>query len=380
MNVERRLIVFIALLTEMAFFMSYCRPALAADGEDWPMFMKDAGHSSFTKENIAPPLKIKWKFKTGGPIYSSPVVANGKVFVGSNDGSLYAVDVKTGKGLWSFKTDAAVVSAPVVYEGRVYIGSKDGYLYALDPEKGTLLWKFKTKAKITSSAIAAINWVYFGSDDTYLYAVDLKTGKRKWRRKLRDYKYGAIFSTPVYKDGVIYAAGKNTLVYAFVANRAAKRWRFGIGSPAYSSPVVVDDVLYIGTFDGKLYAIKTPSKKPTAKWKKDLGSWIYASPVVIDKKIYIGTKKGEIFSLNVEDGSVIWKMKLCNSINSTMAVTAGNIGFVGCMDGNLHAVDLDKGKSVWSIAVLGGINSSPAVSQGMVFFSSKDGNLYALGK
>jgi outer membrane protein assembly factor BamB len=72
-----------------------------------------------------------WTFKTGGNVYSSPATAGGVVYVGSEDGNIYAVDATTGKELWHVQTGDKIVSSPALANGVLYIGSFDGKLYAI---------------------------------------------------------------------------------------------------------------------------------------------------------------------------------------------------------------------------------------------------------
>ncbi|MCD6220094.1 PQQ-binding-like beta-propeller repeat protein [Candidatus Calescamantes bacterium] len=75
--------------------------------------------------------KLKWKFKTGYWITSSPAVYKGGVYFGSDDTYLYALDAETGELKWKFETWRQIESSPAVYKGVVYFGSWDGYFYAL---------------------------------------------------------------------------------------------------------------------------------------------------------------------------------------------------------------------------------------------------------
>ena len=109
------------------------------------MFHGDAGHSGiFLSKDFKGIGEVKWKFKTGGKIFSSPVAIKGIAFIGSEDSNLYAIDVNTGKQKWKFKTGGAVHSSPAVYNNSVYFGSFDGCYYAVDINTGTQKWKFKT--------------------------------------------------------------------------------------------------------------------------------------------------------------------------------------------------------------------------------------------
>ena len=71
-----------------------------------------------------------WSFPTGGFINSSPVVANGVVYIGSDDGNVYALDAKTGTRLWTYRTGSNIYSSPAVANGAVYIGSANDNMYA----------------------------------------------------------------------------------------------------------------------------------------------------------------------------------------------------------------------------------------------------------
>jgi outer membrane protein assembly factor BamB len=76
--------------------------------------------------------QVHWTFHTNDDVVSSPAVADGVVYVGSQDGSFYAVDASTGEILWEYVTGDMITSSPVVYHGMVYIGSHDGKLYAFE--------------------------------------------------------------------------------------------------------------------------------------------------------------------------------------------------------------------------------------------------------
>src|SRR3982750_2122040 len=86
----------------------------------------------------------EWVFQTKGPIYGSPAVSDGVVYIGSADGALYAVDQKTGQQKWRFATDGQVVSSPAAADGMLFFLSYDGVFYALDAKTGERRWRFAT--------------------------------------------------------------------------------------------------------------------------------------------------------------------------------------------------------------------------------------------
>jgi outer membrane protein assembly factor BamB len=70
-----------------------------------------------------------WTFMTRARVESSPVVADGRVFIGSNDGNFYVLDAKSGAKLWEFTAGAAMPASPAIASGRIVIGADDGRLY-----------------------------------------------------------------------------------------------------------------------------------------------------------------------------------------------------------------------------------------------------------
>ena len=87
---------------------------------------------------------VLWRYDTGSEARSTPTVAGGVVYVGSNNRVLNALDAATGAVLWRYWTLGDVLSTPAVAEGTVYVGSEDGYVYALNAATGKGLWRYKT--------------------------------------------------------------------------------------------------------------------------------------------------------------------------------------------------------------------------------------------
>ena len=155
-----------------------------------------------------PNLKLKWAFgfPGGTQAYGNPAIVAGRVFVGSDNGTVYALDAATGCTHWTFKADGGVRSAPSVgLIGRrpaVYIGDLKANLFALDAETGAVIWK-KTLdthrfARITGAPVLADGKLYVpissteevpGSQQTYecctfrgsIVAVEASTGEQLWK-------------------------------------------------------------------------------------------------------------------------------------------------------------------------------------------------------
>ena len=219
-----------------------------------------------------------WTGTTGDTIYSSATVAGGVVYVGSQDGKLYAFAVGCASGggscspVWTGTTDY-IASTPAVANGVVYVGSADGNLYAFavgcaaGGATCTPLWTGATGDAIDSSPAVANGVVYVGSLDASLYAFDAAgvtgcTGSPKtcaplWTGATGDH---IMFSSPAVANGVVYIGSADGNLYAFAVGCAAggatctPLWTGATGSSIDSSPAVANGLVYVGSNDGKLYA------------------------------------------------------------------------------------------------------------------------------
>jgi len=122
-----------------------------------------------------PNLVLLWSYSTGGTggylWTSSPAVANGMVYVGSDDYNVYALNAKTGAKLWSYATGGSMDSSPAVANGVVYVGSDDNSVYALNAKTGARLWNYATGGSVKSSPIVANGMVYVSSDKVYAFGL-----------------------------------------------------------------------------------------------------------------------------------------------------------------------------------------------------------------
>ena len=146
----------------------------------------------------------RWRFKTGGGIYSSPAAYAGNCIFGGSDFRIYCLDSTIDPMMklivpdhrWIDSAHSSVYSSPYVANQVVYVGSHDYNLYALNIIDGGLKWKFTTKGLVKSSPLSYNGMLYVGSYDKFLYAVDTGTGTLKWSKDVN----GQIEGSPVIDD------------------------------------------------------------------------------------------------------------------------------------------------------------------------------------
>lgn len=164
-----------------------------------------------------------WEFPIGDEIGSSPTVVNDRVYIGAGfmghlpgDG-MWALDTRTGDLVWYFDTEEAsgenwapVISSAAVFDGKVYFGSYDDYVYALDAENGALIWKYKANGSVRSSPAVTDNKVFIGGG-TKLYVLDANDGSLMWSWDT----YYTIYSSPAVAYGKVYIGSSNGKLYCF---------------------------------------------------------------------------------------------------------------------------------------------------------------------
>ena len=129
---------------------------------------------TFGNEVIAIDLKKRaqlWTYRHPArnfPFYSSAAVTTDKVVVGGRDKILHCLNRSTGK-IWSFTTRARIESSPLIAGSRVYVGSNDGHFYVLDLASGKTIWDFTAGAPLSASPAAAGGALVIGSQDGALY-------------------------------------------------------------------------------------------------------------------------------------------------------------------------------------------------------------------
>ena len=166
-------------------------------GSDWPMFRGNPALTGVSDAVVKLPLKLKWTFKTGGPVMSSPAVVGSNVYVGSASSNVFCLDLATGRPRWSAPASGPVEASPLVLDGRLYVGDVNMNFHCLDAATGKAIWTVGFDEKVKSSA----SWyvppgsgrkaVLVGSYDFKLYSLDAATGRTNWAYETGNYINGS---------------------------------------------------------------------------------------------------------------------------------------------------------------------------------------------
>jgi outer membrane protein assembly factor BamB len=372
---------------------------------DWPMFRGGQALNGVAEGALPDKLALLWAFKTGGPVRSSAAIVSGQVFIGSNDGSLYALGLVDGRKAWTLKTEGAVESSPLVLEGKVFVGSSDGTLYALDTH-GKLVWKYATGEKI----LGAPNWlqnagarlILVGSYDYRLHCVDAMTGKSNWVYETGNYingspavTLGAPASSPASSgaSNAPKSAGEDAgapmshllgvfggcdgLLHVLALADGKEEKEIEAGAYIAGSVALAGGRAYFGQFENEFLCVDLNEGK--IAWTfHDRNFPYFSSPAVTKEQVVFGGRDKLLHCVKLQDGSPLWSFPTKGKVDSS-PVVCGEKVVVGSDDGRVYVVSLDKGKQLWSYEIGQPVGSSPAVADGKIVIGSDDGSVYCFG-
>ena len=355
----------------------------------------------FTKNLTAQPAvenpQVKWRFKTSGPIRADAVVDGQQIFVASTDGRLYSLRKRDGGQLWAYESGGALAGEPAVSANTVVVISRDNNVHAVNRKTGQVKWKFLMQPEeeigksgwkyFTAAPVIANGKVYVGSGDGHLYALDQKTGRLDWKFRTN----GQIRATPLVSDNIVYQPSNDGIVYVLNAVSGNLLWTFETDGVQYNpddfgfdrksiypTPILVGDILIIGSRDGNVYAIDTQTR--TAKWKFAYDTTWAMSTAVDETTVYVGWSTNDLFSaIDLQTGQEKWKFT-AGSHNYTTAFVNDTSVYFGSADGKLYRLDKNSGDRIWEYGIGSEIFSSPVYDQGTntLFVGSDNEFLYAI--
>lgn len=341
---------------------------------------------------IAQP-KTKWKFQTLGAIRAAAVVAEERVYFGSADGHLYALDAADGRLRWKYRTRGAIAASPAVSSTTTVVSSRDQFIHAVDTETGQARWRFEMQPPLPSEP----DWEYFaaapvivgdrvfaGSSDGHLYVLNLADGKLLWSFATR----GRIRTAGLVQDGVVYQPSNDGFVYVLSAANGALQWKFMTESATlergtnfarqgiYTPPTLQDGLLVFGARDGRTYAVDVATQKEKWSFKYNT-TWAMAT-TVDDGTVFVGWSINNIFcALNLATGRERWQFQSGAHVFTKPLVLGDDVLF-GCADGKIYCLNKNTGRKRWDYAVGREVYSAPIEHHGVLIFGSDDGALYAL--
>jgi len=366
----------------------------------WPKFrgnMQQNGRSAWV------PLITDaepWSFASGKGVFSSPIIAADQtILFGSADHNFYALNAD-GSLRWKVPTGEIVDSSGLVdRHGKVYFGSGDGYLRAVELASGNLIWDFlaedpvQTKAYIRwfegNVAVGKDGTLYAPNDNFRLYALDADKGESTWTFPLNDQSWSSPAVDP--DSGHLFFGSNYIAPFAvvgsfykniFALNPAGKiLWRQGVQASVAASPLLsLHNFIVVGSFDGSVRAYRKNDGQEV--WNFRTGDHLYSSPAELSNGWIIqASTDGRVYALDGTNGQLQWTFDAREPIRSSPAVDGADHIYFGGGDGALYVLE-KNGQLRFRLQLIeadrNDLNASPALGREAVYIAGEDGVLWSV--
>ena len=373
---------------------------------DWDTYLGNDRNTAVGETPVLQNVTVDWSYKVSGDTASSPIVAEGRVYIGVMEnlttidsirrsanvtGTVLSLNSTTGERIWEAPTDGGVFSSSVYGDGRVYVTTLSGHVYAFDSETGRVVWEFDTEKPVFSSPKLRDGDLYFGTrgynahtrtdSEHYFYRLNTSDGSVVWKQEVER----GVFGSAAISDGTVYVGDQNGTLHAFTAQTGKKVWRYRTKNTdsaddplvekgsVHTSPVLYQGNVYIGSYNGDIYAVDATTGQE--EWRFRAETPVVGSPAVTNGTLYAGGYGGILYALDARNGNLVWKTDIGKPIDkSSPSIAEGVIYFgtggISSQDGYLYAVSSRNGTGIWSMKTDSLVWSSPALADGNLFFTS----------
>ena len=278
--------------------MDLATPAIGPDG----MIYFGAFDGNVTA--LTPAGTVRWQraLGTGSTSFAPALAADGTLYTHHTNGSLYALSSADGTVKWSYNVGnvgSYYTAAIIAPDGTVYQGSVDKNLYALNPN-GTLRWKFATGGDMLATpALDAAGNIYLATYSTSRVISLTPAGVQRWVYAGVTVTNGISSSPCLSSDGTtVYLGATDRKVHALDAATGEPLWTYTTGGPILASSPAVDSngVIYIGAYDGKLYALYPGG---TLKRTWDTAQYLRSSPVIFGTTLYLASNDSKLYAFDI---------------------------------------------------------------------------------
>jgi outer membrane protein assembly factor BamB len=339
------------------------------------------------------------KFNTGGFIAGDPVLAGDRVYSVGQSGWAFAWNTSKSKPIWQRDLNVSFRGTPGIGIGRIYAGDTNRTLHAIDASNGSTVWTFQAPEvenksyQYFSTAVEANRRVYVGTAGGYVYCLHAGNGSVIWKHKVSDW----VRSRPVVLGDAVYVATLDAQLYALrdAGDSVIELWQKPVGEHGFTADLVGNSngILASGR-DLVLYSLSPATGD--IQWMHSIidGAWVdgvrhradayggqfQTSPVVVDDIAYIGGPDGFLDAVDVNNGKRLWRFETQGRISSAPRVAEGKV-FVGKNSHNdeFYAVDQKTGEPVWKIDNLGWASvGATGYANGRIFVGTANGTFYGI--
>jgi len=293
------------------------------------------------------------------------------------------------KRVWRFRAQSLVEFPPAVGYGRLFFSNNAGVLFAIGAKNGKRAWKVNSRRCVASSPALDRHVVYQAylngppcnrkpspslTGEVVAYAVG--TGRVLWRRSI-----GPTETSPVVSRASVFVGDWDGRVWALRRTTGKTRWVTKLGGQVKGAVAISGSRIFVGDYSGHVYALSYASGKVLwkAKVQPRFGGTgnIYATPSAAYGRVYVGATDGKVYSFGAASGKLRWSQSTGGYVYSSTAVWRDRV-YAGSYSKRFFCFDAATGKVLWQFEANGQISGAPTVIAGRVYFATLSGRTYAL--
>ncbi|WP_267983414.1 outer membrane protein assembly factor BamB [Flocculibacter collagenilyticus] len=349
--------------------------------------------------------KVNWQTSIGSGVkhYFSrltPAIYKDTVFVASRDGIVKALDLVTGDEKWqqtlgesaSFweitsNKSARLSGGVTIAYGNVYIGSENGEMFALSSETGELLWHTKVKGEVIAPVAFGEGLIFVHTAAGNIIALHPDNGEQRWivEQEIPPLSLRGS-SAPLFNNGGVIVGSATGKVSAVIASQGVTAWETPIAEAKGATdlarlvdvdtqPKVVGNTLFSIAYNGNLVALEIRSGR--VMWKREYAS--YVDFTYDSSNLYVTDSQGHVFAIDAQTGIEKWSQTGLSNRGVTGPEVVSDYVVVGDNEGVAYLMAKADGKFVSKVELDDSGLFVPAKSAGkQMILYTRDGEVSAL--
>jgi outer membrane protein assembly factor BamB len=349
---------------------------------------------------------VLWKSSVGdgvGDYFSriKPSIAYDKLYSASREGDVIAFELENGDEIWSTdlsdikgergffesRKSALLNGGPITGIKKLFIGSENGDVFALDAETGKLDWQGKVKGEVVAAPAIDAGILVVNTASGVIKAFNASNGQDEWQieQEVPALTLRGVSAPAISSGGVMVGSADGTLS-VYILENGQQGWTAEIGEAAGSTqlervidvdsaPLIFGDKIYSISVKGNLTAVDLRTGRMI--WERQYSSYRQLS--VSGNAIFLTDIKGHIYAVDRQNGFEKWSQLSLTNRDVTGPAVVGNYIVVGDFEGYLHFIDQTTGDIVARHEVdSSGLNIAPTVHEDIIYAQSRNGDLQAI--
>ena len=360
--------------------------ALAACSTDSNKLDKDAAKLVEFKQTAA--LEVRWHVDIGhaGNNALLPAIMHDAVYAANAKGQLYRLERATGKRVWRSDSGFTISAGVGAGDGLVLVGGEKGELAAF-AEDGTLRWKTKVSSEVLNAPQIADGVVVVRTGDGRINGLDAADGKRLWLYERATPSLVVRSHAGVtIERGTVYAGFAGGKLAAIDLATGIVKWEAVVSQPRgntelerisdiISAPVTDGEQVCAVAFQGRVACFSLA--QGGLLWSRELSS--DKGMALLRNNLYVTDDSGVVLALDKNSGSSVWKNDQLSQRRNSAPLALGNHLLLGDYEGYLHALNIEDGSLVARLKTDGGpLMTAPLELDGGLLVQSLDGDLYSV--